>query len=101
MDTIISKLYTLIHQTSNLIEFEVSVLLLMYEVFTSKFGVVFTNMNTVIVKEKQAEGWTVERNDEREIQFTFGVVRFTHTLMHDLEGNVHYPFDECAGLKKY
>lgn len=28
-------------------------------------------------------GWTVERNDSREIQFTFGFVGFTHTLLHD------------------
>ncbi|WP_158591837.1 UPF0236 family transposase-like protein [Oceanobacillus halophilus] len=101
MNTIISKLYKLIHQTDNLIEFEERVRILMYEVFTSVLGEVFTNMNAVIVKEKQAAGWTVERNDEREIQFTFGVVRFTHTLMHDLEGNAQYPFDEWAGFKKY
>lgn len=101
MNTIISKLYTLIHQTENLIEFEESVRIFMYETFASILGDVFTHMNTVIVKEKQAEGWTVERNDEREVQFTFGVVRFTHTLMHDLEGHAHYPFDEWAGLKKY
>lgn len=79
MDTIISKLYKLIHQTDNLIDFEESVRNLMYEVFASKLGEVFSTMNTVIVKKKQAEGWTVERNDQREIQFTFGVVRFTHT----------------------
>ena len=101
MHTIISKLYTLIHQTDNFIEFEESVRLLMYEMVASQLGDVFTNMNDVLVNEKQAEGWTVERNDEREIQFTFGVVRFTHTLMYDLEGNAHYPFDEWAGFKKY
>ena len=101
MNTIISKLYTLIHQTDNLIDFEESVRIFMYEVFASMLGDVFTNMNTVIVKEKQAEDWTVERNDEREVQFTFGVVRYTHTLMYDLEGNAHYPFDEWAGFKKY
>ena len=101
MNTIISKLYTLIHQTDNLIDFEETVRNLMYEVFASLVGDVFTNMNDVIVREKQAAGWTLERNDEREIQFTFGVVRFTHTLMYDLEGNAHYPFDEWAGFEKY
>ncbi|GGE57254.1 hypothetical protein GCM10011391_40180 [Pullulanibacillus camelliae] len=101
MNTIISKLYRLIHQTDNLIDFEESVRTLMYELFASLLGDVFTNMNTVIVKKKQAEGWRVERNDEREIQFTFGGVRFTHTLMHDLEGHSHYPFDEWIGFKKY
>jgi len=101
MNTIISKIRTLIHQTENLIDFEESVRTLMYEVFTSLLGDVFTDMNTVIVKKKQAEGWTVEKNDDREIQFTFGGVRFTHTLMHDLEGRAHYPFDEWTGFKKY
>src|SRR5699024_4527102 len=79
MNTIISNLYKLIHQTDNLIDFEESVRTLMYDVFASMLGDIFTKMNTVIVKEKQAAGWAVERNDEREIQFTFGVVRFTHT----------------------
>jgi len=101
MNTIISKIYTLIHQTDNLIDFEESVRILMYDVFASMLGDIFTKMNTVIVNEKQSEGWTVERNDEREIQFTFGAVRFTHTLMYDLEGNAHYPFDEWIGFKKY
>jgi hypothetical protein len=43
MNTIISKLYTLIHQTDNLIDFEETVRNLMYEVFASLVGDVFTN----------------------------------------------------------
>lgn len=101
MNTIITKLYTLIHQTDNLIDFEERVRILMYEVFASLLGDVFTNMNNAIVKKKQAEGWSFERNDKREVQFTFGSVRFVHTLMHDPQGEAHYPFDEWLGLKKY
>lgn len=101
MGTIISKLYELIHQTGNLIELEESVRLLMYEVFASQMGEAFTRLNDVIVKEKQAIGWIVERNDSREVQFTFGSVGFTHTLMHDEQGNPHYPFDEWIELEKY
>ncbi len=73
----------------------------MYDTFARMVGDVFTSMNRVIVKQKQSEGWTVERSDEREIQFTFGPVRFTHTLMYDLEGNARYPFDEWIGFKAY
>lgn len=101
MNNIVTELYQLIHQTDNLIDFEESVRLLMYETFSSTLGDVFSRMNDVIVKQKQSEGWTVERYDEREIQFTFGCVRFTHTLMHDCDGNAHYPFDEWMGFKKY
>jgi len=101
MEYIISKLYELIHQTGNLIELEESVRLLMYDVIASQMGEVFTRLNDTIVKEKQAIGWTVQRNDLREVQFTFGWVEFTHTLMHDQQGNAHYPFDEWMGLKKY
>ncbi len=101
MKTIISELEKIIHQTSDLIDFEEKVRLLMYDTFASKVGEVFTLMNRVIVKQKQKEGWTVERSDEREIQFTFGVVRFTHTLMYDSEGTPHYPFDEWIGFKAY
>lgn len=101
MGTIVSKLYKLIQQTDNLMDFEESVRFFMYELFTSTLGDIFTNINNVIVEEKKAEGWTVEKNDKREIQFSFGMVCFTHTLMYDSEGNAHYPFDEWAGFKKY
>lgn len=101
MEQIISKLYQLIKQTGNMIELEESVRFLMYDVFASQMGEVFTRLNEVIVKEKQAMGWTVERNDWREVQFTFGLVGFMHTLMHDVQGEPHYPFDEWMGLKKY
>lgn len=101
MGIIISKLYELTQQTGNLIELEESVRLLMYEVFASQMGEVFTSLNDGIVKEKQVVGWKIERNDLREIQFTFGSVSFTHTLMHDEQGNPHYPFDEWMGLKKH
>lgn len=101
MDTIISKLYRLIHQTDNLIDFEESVRTLMYEEFALLLGNIFTKMNRVLTKKKQALGWTVERYDDRSIQFTFGWVRYTRTLMHDQSGNPRYPFDEWAGFKKY
>src|SRR5690625_2062138 len=101
MKTIIPKLYGLIHQTDNLIDFEESVRLLMYEEFALLLGNIFTTMDDVIVKEKQALGWTVETSDDRRIQFTFGWVRYTHTLMYDREGNPRYPFDEWMGFKKY
>jgi len=71
----------------------------MYDTFTRMVGDLFTSMNHVIVHQKQSEGWTVERSDEREIQFTFGVVRFSHTLMYDSEGKPHYPIDEWIGFK--
>src|SRR5690625_3177393 len=62
-------------------------------------GDLFTSMNHVIVQQKQSEDWTVERSDEREIQFSFGVVRFSHTLMYDFEGKPHDPIDEWIGFK--
>lgn len=98
---IISKLHQLIHQTGNLIELEESVRLYMYDVFTTYMGEVFMAMNDTIVEEKQQAGWTFEHNDPKTVLFTFGSVRFTHTLMHDLEGNPRYPFDERMGFQKH
>ncbi|WP_343752084.1 UPF0236 family transposase-like protein, partial [Lentibacillus halophilus] len=93
METIISRLYELIKQTNNLVDLEESIRLYMYEVFASQMGEVFTQINKVIKAEKQKLGWTVERDDWKTVQFTFGAVRFRHTLMHDLKGDSHYPFD--------
>lgn len=100
METIISRLYALIKETNNLVDLEESIRLYMYEVFASQMGEVFTQINKVIKAEKQKLGWTVEREDWKTVQFTFGAVRFRHTLMHDLKGDSHYPFDEWAGLRK-
>lgn len=73
----------------------------MYDVLAYAMGEVFTKINDVIKEEKRRDGWTVERNDSKDVTFTFGAVSYRHTLMHDLEGNAHYPFDEWIGLKKY
>ncbi|MDY0406708.1 UPF0236 family protein [Virgibacillus sp. 179-BFC.A HS] len=75
--------------------------LYMYEVFAFLLGEVFTRLNNVMTQKKQELGWTVERNDRKRIQFIFGLVEFTHTLMHDTEGKPHYCFDEWIGLRKY
>jgi hypothetical protein len=101
MDTIISKIYQLIKGTNNLIELEESIQIFMYEVFASQLGDVFTQLNQVIKEKKQEKGWTVKREDWKTIQFTFGSVRFSHTLMGDEKGDSHYPLDEWLGLRKH
>lgn len=73
----------------------------MHEVFASLLGDVFTQLNQVIKEKKQEKGWRVKREDWKTIQFTFGSVRFRHTLMGDEKGDAHYPFDEWMGLRKY
>ncbi|MEQ6378797.1 UPF0236 family protein, partial [Bacillaceae bacterium S4-13-56] len=55
----------------------------------------------MIKEQKQAEGWTVIRDDEKTVQFTFGGVTFRHTSMRDKKGNCRHPFDEWLGLRKY
>lgn len=100
MGNIISNINELIKDTCNLIELEESIRLFMYEVFASKLGELFTGLNQVIKKEKQAMGWTVKRDDWKTIQFTFGSVCFCHTLMGDEKGDSHYPFDEWLGIRK-
>ncbi|RCO07789.1 hypothetical protein DTX79_18745, partial [Bacilli bacterium] len=49
----------------------------------------------------QSKGLTVEREDEIPIQFIIGALRFTHTLMRDVNGKAHYHFDEWIGFRKY
>ncbi|MGG5252062.1 ISLre2 family transposase [Neobacillus sp. SM06] len=101
MEKIITKIYKLIKESENLIILEERLQLLMYEVFSQLLGEVFNHMNQAIVKEKQKADWKVERNDPKTVQFTFGTIRFNHTLMHDNEGHPVYPFDELLGLRKH
>jgi hypothetical protein len=100
MENIITRIYELLKETNNLIEFEEQVKLLMYDTFTDLVGEVFSNLNEVIKEQKQEEGWKVENNDSKGIQFVFGNVRFNHTLMYDTKGNPRYPLDEWLGLRK-
>lgn len=49
-----------------------------------------SKINQIIKEEKQVENWKVKRNDEKRIQFIFGDVRYTRTLMYDDKGNPRY-----------
>src|SRR5690625_3403095 len=100
MEQIIPKIYKLLKETDHLIEFEEKLHLLMQELFTSLVGDVFTSLNQVIKEQKQAEGWKVERNDGKGMQFTFGEVRYKRTLMYDKNGDPRYPLDEWLGFRK-
>ncbi|AXI38217.1 hypothetical protein CX649_00270 [Bacillaceae bacterium ZC4] len=100
MGTIISRLYELIKGISNFIELEEQIQICMNEVFASLMGDIFTQLNKVMKAKKQKEGWTVEREDWKTIQCTFGAVRFQRTLMKDERGEYRYPFDEWRGLRK-
>jgi len=100
MEQIISRIYELLKETSNLIEFEEQIQLLMYDTFANLVGEVFSKLNQVVKEQKQAENWKVERNDSKGVQFIFGDVRFTRTLMYDDKGNPRYPLDEWLGLRK-
>ena len=101
MENIISRIYELLKETNNLIEFEEQIKLLMYNTFADLVGEVFNQLNEVIKEQKQAENWKVERNDQKGIQFVFGDVRFRRTLMYDDKGNPRYPLDEWLGLRKH
>src|SRR5690625_484978 len=72
----------------------------MYDLIASLVGDVLSNVNQVVKEQKQADDWKVERNDQRNIQFTFGNVQFKRTLMKDENGQSHYPLDELLGLRK-
>src|SRR5690625_1486533 len=100
MERIISRIYELLKETNNLIEFEEQVQLLMHDTFADLVGEVFSRMNQVIKEQKQAENWKVERNDSKGIQFIFGDVRYRRTLMYDDKGDPRYPLDEWLGFRK-
>lgn len=100
MEQIISNIYKILKETDHLIEFEEKLHLLMYELFTSLVGDVFTHVNKIIKEQKQAEGWKVERSDDKGVYFTFGEVRFNRTLMYDKNGDPRYPLDEWLGIRK-
>lgn len=101
MEKIISKVYQIIKETRNFIEFEEQIQHLMYEVFSELLGDIFVQLDQAIVKKKQQDGWTVKRKDKKTLQFIFGEVGFSHTLMGDEEDKPRYPFDEWMSLRKY
>lgn len=101
MDKIISKIYEILKDSANLMEAEENLSRLMHRFFADALEKVLSQLNETIKKQKQGEGWKVERNDQRSIQFLFGTVTFTRTLMTDPNGNPHYPLDEWLGIQKY
>jgi len=101
MDRIISNLYEIIKESSDLIATEESIQLYMYEVFTELVGDIFTYLNQTIKEQKQQVGLKVKREDWKTVQFIFGPVRYRRTLMADQEGQNHYPLDEWLGIRNY
>ncbi|MCZ0704667.1 hypothetical protein J2T56_003279 [Natronobacillus azotifigens] len=101
MEKIISNLYKIIKGTNSLIELEEDVNMYMHEVFATLLGDVFSQIDQVVKKQKQQEGWTVIRSDEKTVQFTFGAVTFRHTSLRDKQGNCRHPFDEWLGIRKH
>ncbi|MGB6177981.1 ISLre2 family transposase [Carnobacterium sp.] len=101
MNNIISKVYKIIKDSSNLIETEEAIQVCMYEVFAELVGDVFTHLNQVVKEQKQGEGWKVKREDWKTVQFIFGPVRYRRTLMIDQESQNHYPLDDWLGIRKY
>ncbi len=101
MNKIISKVYQIIKDLSNLIETEEAIQVYMYEVFAELAGEIFTHINQVIKEEKQSEGWKVKREDWKTVQFIFGPVRYYRTLMVDHMDQNHYPLDEWLGIRRY
>ncbi|WP_276642193.1 UPF0236 family transposase-like protein [Caldibacillus debilis] len=98
---IIAKIYEILKDSANLMEAEENLLRLMHRFFADALEKVLSQLNETIKKQKQGEGWEVERNDQRSMQFLFGTVTFTRTWMTDPKGNPHYPLDEWLGIQKY
>lgn len=55
MDLIVARIYKILKETGNLIEFEKQIQLLMHETFTKLVGDVFNQINPIIKKQKQDE----------------------------------------------
>jgi len=100
--TYYSKIYELIKDTDDLIKFEEQVEVLMHDTFTDLIGEAFTHLNKVMKKRSQKKDHTVERNDQRTIQFSFGPVTYNRTLLKDRDQDKYfYPLDKWLGFRKY
>lgn len=93
MENIISKLYELIKDTTNLVEMEERAQILMYEFFALLMGRVFSELNDAIVKQRIEEEWKAEVTDPRSIQFMFGAVTF------DERNYKKVPIHTLAGMR--
>ena len=101
MDKIITDIYEIMKGSSNPIEAEETIQSYMWTVFSEAMQEIFSKVNQILKEERQSQGWKVERNDARTIQYIFGPVQYKRTLMKDPNGNNHYPLDEWLGIQKH
>lgn len=101
MDKIITDIYEIMKGSSNPINTEEEIQSYMWTVLSDIMQEIFSKINQTIKAEKQKQGWKVERNDSRTIQYIFGPVQYKRTLMKDPDGNNHYPLDDWLGIKKH
>ena len=101
MDKIITDIYEIMKGSSHPIITEEEIQSYMWTVLSDIMQEIFSKINQTIKAEKQKQGWKVERNDSRTIQYIFGPVQYKRTLMKDPDGNNHYPLDDWLGIKKH
>ncbi|WKB34970.1 UPF0236 family protein [Terrilactibacillus sp. S3-3] len=97
---IIKDLFDIWKRKRNLVDFETGAVQVMYEWMGQAVGRMLTEMNRALTRLKQNEGWKVERTDERRLQFLFGPVTFSHTLMIAPNHQRLYPLDRLMKWRK-
>src|SRR5699024_12608974 len=102
MEHIITKIHNLIKDTKDLISFEEQVKVLMYETFADLVSETFTHLNKVMKEKAREKKYLVERNDSRNIQFSFVAVTYQCTLLKDVHDNKSiYLLDKWFVFRKY
>ncbi|SDC79038.1 ISLre2 family transposase [Shouchella lonarensis] len=101
MLSIVHEIYNIIKTKNNMIEAEETLKQLMETTFARITGEVLSQIDQELTQNKKNEGWTMERKDERTIQFMFGSVTYERALMKDRKGKRSYPLDEYLCFAKY
>ncbi|SFQ43443.1 ISLre2 family transposase [Salibacterium halotolerans] len=99
MTTIITEMYQILKETPDVLAMEEKLQQLMYHWFSDLVGEALTSLDEPVREAKKKEGWDVETRDARTVQFLFGPVAYSRTLMTDREGISHYPLDEHLSIQ--
>lgn len=99
MKQIVTSILKIIKSNGNLLDSEEEIVSEMFDVFSECVTLAFEELDRAVVSESINKGYSPERKDERTVNFLFGEVRFTRTLMCHKSKKSIYPLDNLLGLR--
>lgn len=97
--TIVSEILEKLKECQNLSEVEEHLTLLFCEFFADSLGQNLELLDKFLIQPYLEEGWSIDRLEERQVNFLFGTVTFKRRRLRKVGEKSFIPLDKALGLE--